>query len=143
MAALGHHQKPDTVSSNIGFADHQRRLQPIAPAERLDPILSEIAKNTKAVIIELRQIPNEPLIFAGETRKRSEDGIIAYTWDKFLRTGDEKWPLRLPMTKAVVRAMDAVTGFLASDAGGKIKVDQLRGHGRFQARLDHVDDRGR
>ena len=33
-------------------------------------------------------------------KARTEDDFIAYTWDKFLRTGDEKWPLRLPMTKA-------------------------------------------
>ena len=44
--------------------------------------------------------------------------MIAYTWDKFLRTGDERWPARLPMTKAVVRAMDAMTAFCAS-AGGR------------------------
>ena len=44
--------------------------------------------------------------------------------DKFLHTGDAKWPLRLPMTKAAVRAMDATSGFLASKAGGKIVVDR-------------------
>jgi hypothetical protein len=45
---------------------------------------------------------------------RSEDDFIAYTWDKFLRTGDEKWPARLPMTKSAVRAMDAITAFAAT-----------------------------
>ena len=29
-----------------------------------------------------------------------EDEFIAYTWDKFLRTGNDMWPARLPMTKA-------------------------------------------
>jgi hypothetical protein len=42
-------------------------------------------------------------------KPRTEDDFIAYTWDKFLRTGDEKWPARLPMTKSAVRAMDAIT----------------------------------
>ena len=51
--------------------------------------------------------------------------MIAYTWDKFLRTGDDKWPARLPMTKAAVRAMDTVTAFCASDEGGKFKVDKF------------------
>ena len=69
-------------------------------------------------------MPNEPLVFADETSERSEDAIIAYTWDKFLHTGDAKWPLRLPMTKAAVRAMEATSGFLASKAGGKIFVDR-------------------
>src|SRR6185369_16802807 len=43
----------------------------------------------------------------------------------FLRTGDEKWPARLPMTKAAVRALDTITAFCASDEGGKVKVDQF------------------
>ena len=59
----------------------------------------------------------------GETKGRTEDALIAYTWDKFLRTGDSRWPARLPMTKAAVRAMDTVTAFCGSPEGGKIKVD--------------------
>jgi len=68
-------------------------------------------------------VPNQPLVFAGETEERKEDSLIAYTWDKFLRTGDPKWPARLPMTKAAVRAMDTVTAFCDSPAGGNVKVD--------------------
>jgi PhoPQ-activated pathogenicity-related protein len=68
-------------------------------------------------------IPNQQLVFAGETEGRSEDALIAYTWDKFLRTGDTKWPARLPMTKAAVRAMDTITAFCGSPDGGKVKVD--------------------
>ena len=70
-------------------------------------------------------VPNQPLTFAGEAEKRSEDAIIAYSWDKYLRTGDEAWPLRLPMTKSVVRAMDTVTAFCRSTAGGVIDVDRF------------------
>src|SRR5256885_15668223 len=66
-------------------------------------------------------IPNQPLTFTGD-RPRSEDDFIAYTWDHFLRTGDERWPARLPMTKSAVRAMDAVTAFSASAAGGRHQV---------------------
>jgi PhoPQ-activated pathogenicity-related protein len=71
-------------------------------------------------------VPNQPLVFLDdEGRQRTEDAIIAYTWDKYLRTGDEKWPLRLPMTKAAVRAMDTVTDLMMSDQGGGIEVDQF------------------
>jgi PhoPQ-activated pathogenicity-related protein len=90
-----------------------------------DMNLLSAAMQTKSVVAELRGVPNQPLVFAGETRSRSEDGIIAYTWDKFLRTGDEKWPARLPMTKSAVKAMDTVTAFCASEAGGKVKVDSF------------------
>lgn len=117
--------KPDTVSTSIALLIIGGGSNPSRPPERLDPVLTEIARTTQAVVVELRQVPNEPVTFAGETRKRTEDGIIAYTWDKYLRTGDEKWPLRLPMTKAAVRAMDAATDFLASEAGGKVKIDRF------------------
>src|SRR5271168_198523 len=79
---------------------------------------------TRSVIAELRMVPNQPLTFVGEAQKRSEDAIIAYSWDKYLRAGDEAWPLRLPMTKSVVRAMDTVTAFCRSAAGGGIEVDK-------------------
>lgn len=83
----------------------------------------EIAKATRSVVVELRMVPNQPLVFGHDGRERKEDDLIAYTWDKFLRTGDERWPARLPMTKAAVRAMDATTAFLASAEGGSAKVD--------------------
>jgi uncharacterized protein (TIGR03437 family) len=64
------------------------------------------------VVAEVTAIPNQPLQFTDETAPRSEDAIIAYTWDKFLRTGEEDWPAQMPITKAAVRAMDAVQQFL-------------------------------
>src|SRR6266487_1381855 len=60
-----------------------------------------------------------------DEQERAEDALIAYTWDKFLRTGNERWPARLPMTKAAVRAMDTITAFCASDAGGHSAVDRF------------------
>ncbi len=83
-----------------------------------DRQLANIAVTTKSVVTELRMVPNQPLIFSDERKLATEDGVIAYTWDKFLKTGDETWPARLPMTKAVVRAMDTVTSFLGSPAAG-------------------------
>jgi PhoPQ-activated pathogenicity-related protein len=58
-------------------------------------------------------------------QKRSEDAITAYSWQKFLTTTDETWSIRLPMTKSIVRAMDTVTAFCASSAGGGITVDKF------------------
>ena len=90
-----------------------------------DNTIMMIATSAKTVVANLNNIPSEPLVFSDRTNSLTEDGIIAYTWDKFLRTGDEKWPLRLPMTKAAARAMDTVTAFCASEAGGQRKVDKF------------------
>src|SRR5207249_11816489 len=84
-----------------------------------------IATTAITVCAELLKIPNEPLTYSYETQERTENGNIAYTWDKFLRTGDKKWPARLPMTKAAVRAMDTISAFCASDAGGHLTVDRF------------------
>ncbi len=93
------------------------------PPKKADTMMLEIAKRSKGVVTELKMVPNQPVVFEGEEQGRKEDSMIAYTWDKFLRTGDAKWPARLPMTKAAVRAMDTITDFCASDQGGKLKVD--------------------
>ncbi len=90
-----------------------------------DARLRLIASAASAVTAEISNIPNEPLTFSDDKIRRSEDSIIAYTWDKFMRTGDEEWPLRLPMTKAVVRAMDTVQTFCASNEGGSHKVESF------------------
>jgi len=117
--------KPDTVKSNIGFlfitGGHIGGKAPAKP----DPMLVSLASATGSVASTLEDVPNEPVTFAGETKPRTEDGIIAYTWDKYLRTGDEKWPLRLPMTKAAIRAMDTVTAFCKSDKAGKVDVEKF------------------
>ncbi|MDE3165407.1 MAG: PhoPQ-activated pathogenicity, partial [Acidobacteriota bacterium] len=58
-------------------------------------------------------------------RERKEDEIISYTWMKYLLTGDETWPLRLPMTKAAVRAMDTISAFLAAPERGGVDVEKF------------------
>lgn len=91
-----------------------------------DPMLAAIATSTHSIVAELLDVPNEPTRFAGDARgDRTEDEIIAYTWRKFMETGDETWPLRLPMTKAAVRAMDTVTAVAAGEDGGHRTVDHF------------------
>ncbi len=91
----------------------------------LDQRIGIIATATKSVVAELKQVPNQPLIFHGDGKPRVEDDLIGYTWDQYIKTGDERWPARLPMTKSVVRAMDTVEALMASEAGGKLKVNQF------------------
>ena len=117
--------KPDKVSSATGFLFITGGSVIDKAPTQPDPMLTSAALATNTVASELRGIPNEPLTFTGETKPRSEDSIIAYTWDKFLRTGDETWPLRLPMTKAAVRAMDTITAFCKTPQAGGVDVSKF------------------
>ncbi|MEJ7608743.1 MAG: PhoPQ-activated pathogenicity-related family protein [Bryobacteraceae bacterium] len=114
--------KPETVKSDTGFLFITGGANNGKPPASPDSNLRTLAVETGTVVTELRMVPNQPIIFAGETKGRVEDSLIAYTWDKYLRGGDESWPARLPMTKSAVRAMDTVTSFCA---GQKIKVDKF------------------
>jgi PhoPQ-activated pathogenicity-related protein len=117
--------KPDSVKSSTGLLFIGGGANRTNPPSRSEDNLILAASTTGTIVAELRNVPNQPLVFAGETKGRTEDSLIAYSWDKYLRTGDERWPARLPMTKAAVRAMDAITAFCASEAGGKTKVDKF------------------
>jgi len=80
----------------------------------LDELAAPIAVLTGSVVVNLGQVPNQPLTFAGETQSRTEDALIAYSWKKFLEEpSDITWPAQLPMTRAAVRAMDAVQSFMS------------------------------
>ena len=117
--------KPDEVQRTTGmlFISGGSNGRP-APTNA-DQVFVGLATGTKSVVAELRTVPNQPLTFAGDSVPRKEDAIIAYTWDKFMRTGDETWPLRLPMTKAVVRAMDVMTTFCAGLETGTASVEKF------------------
>jgi PhoPQ-activated pathogenicity-related protein len=93
-----------------------------APTE-VSPMLLTAATQARAIVAELRMIPNQPLRFVGDPYgDRTEDEIIAYAWKRFLTEGDPKWLPRLPMTKAAVRAMDTITDFCAGAAAGELPI---------------------
>merc|ERR1712110_1098600 len=99
--------------------------------------MGKLASDLGTIGVVVRQIPNEKIQFYDDhytnggdfpnypppctsrnisdsvngPKRRSEDSIIAYTWWKFVTEGggDEwaKWLLRFPMTKAVVKSIDA------------------------------------
>ncbi|MFN9456406.1 MAG: PhoPQ-activated protein PqaA family protein, partial [Acidobacteriota bacterium] len=106
--------KPAKVTSNVAFLMITGGANDGRPRNSIDAMMTAIAQYTGAVVAELRMVPNQPLIFNDDPAKRprTEDSFIAYTWNNYLKTGDETWPARMPMTKAAVRAMDTVTAFL-------------------------------
>ena len=80
------------------------------------PMLRTLAERAGAVAAVVTRVPNQPL-YDG----RSEDALIAYTFDQFLKSGDETWPLLFPMVKTAVRAMDTVQAFTRKEAGQTIQ----------------------
>jgi len=71
-------------------------------------ILKILANGSGCTVVGLSQVPNQPLW------DRREDALVAYTFAQFFQTGDDTWPLLLPMTKSVVKAMDAVQQYTKS-----------------------------
>lgn len=118
--------KPEEIGSNKG-------LLFIGAGSNLDPAPSgateratRIARETRTVVAELGMVPNQPLRFTDSPdAARSEDDLIAYTRVKHFSTKDDTWLVRLAMVKSGVRAMDAIQEFMASEAGGRAKVDQF------------------
>ena len=118
--------KPDKTTSNkallfIGGGSNRDA----APSKISDRLVS-FAKETNTVVAELGMVPNQPLFFSDSKQKsRTEDDLIAYSRVRQMKTGDDAWLVRLAMVKSGVRALDAIQQFLASEAGGKLKVDQF------------------
>jgi len=105
--------KPEKIDYTTGFLYITGGSNNNKAPEKVDGLITDLALTTNTVVAELRMVPNQPLTFPDGTKPgMTEDEFIAYTWDKFLRTGNEIWPARLPMTKSAVRAMDAVTAFM-------------------------------
>ncbi|KAK3579247.1 hypothetical protein CHS0354_033324 [Potamilus streckersoni] len=79
------------------------------------------AASTGAISADLKMVPNQPIVFNAdpEKKKRGEDAIIAWTWKTFVMTNssDPEILLRMPMTKAAVRALDTITSIAASKVG--------------------------
>ena len=117
--------KPDRVEGSTGFLFITGGSVKDAAPTRVDAGNLETALATHTIVAELRNVPNEPLVFKEEGKSRNEDGIIAYTWVKFLKTGDPTWPLHFPMAKATIRAMDAVTQFCATEQAGRLKIEKF------------------
>ncbi|OED44363.1 hypothetical protein ACH42_07700 [Endozoicomonas sp. (ex Bugula neritina AB1)] len=83
----------------------------------------KIALETHSVVINLRDIPNQFLTFK-HSKPLKEDDLIAYTWKRFLDDpeNNRQWPLRLPMVKSTIRAMDMVQELLTQK---KVTVDNF------------------
>lgn len=87
----------------------------------IDSLSVQKAIQTNSVVAHISNIPFQPLTYiATDTVTRYEDDLIAYGWDQFLTKGakaeDVEWLARFPMTRAVVRGMDAIEELTATKA---------------------------
>jgi len=118
--------KPDKTTSSrallfIGGGSNKDA----APASISDRLAS-FAMDSNTVVAELGMVPNQPLFFSDSKDKgRSEDDLVAYSRVRQMQTHDDEWLVRLAMVKSGVRALDAIQEFLASEAGGKLKIDRF------------------
>ncbi|CAF0948355.1 unnamed protein product [Rotaria sordida] len=96
----------------------------IDTGDNTDPIpnssyVTMFAVSTGSVAVELRQIPNQPIRFMADPtqQSRTEDAIIAWTWETFIeKNGTNPYILLyMPMTKAAVRAMDTTEQLLKKE----------------------------
>ncbi|MCC6240363.1 MAG: hypothetical protein IT448_08710 [Phycisphaerales bacterium] len=90
------------------YAEPLNTNEPAYPKEAI--LFASFAEQLHAPLAIVLNVPQQP-VFGGKT----EDAIIAYTFDEYLKTGQSDWPLLLPMVKSAVRAMDAVQAFAKSD----------------------------
>jgi PhoPQ-activated pathogenicity-related protein len=68
-----------------------------------------------ALFVPSCKIPNEHTTFTSDPilKSRTEDSIIAFTWDHFLKDPSQpEWLVRFPMVKASIRAMDAMQEYI-------------------------------
>ena len=117
--------KPDQVASNKALLWITGGSNKSSAPSKAESMVAGIALKSRTVVAELRMVPNQPLVFPDDGRSRSEDAIIAYTFNKYMETGDSTWPLLLPMVKSAVRAMDTVHSHISSVSNNKLHIHQF------------------
>ena len=118
--------EPDQVKSDAALLYIGGGRNGGDPPDQASDLTVQPALATGSFTAELRMVPNQPLTFVGDDfGPRTEDALIAYGWDKYLRGEDTIWLARLPMTKAAVRAMDTMTAFAATEDGGETEVNRF------------------
>lgn len=70
---------------------------------------ADLAEITGLPVAVLFSVPNQPLF------EMREDDLIAHTFEQFLESGDQEWPLLVPMVRSVLAAIDALSEIAGID----------------------------
>ena len=120
--------EPQTIRFHTGLllieGGNNGRFDPPNPPT-IDEEFIDVALFTGTVLVHLHGVPSEPLRFTDETISRTEDQIIAYSYDKFMdsvKAGDPDptWPVLGAMAKSAVCAMDVVQEYLVTGTGSPV-----------------------
>jgi len=95
----------------------------------------QYAAATGIVTALLLQVPNQPIVFEGDGFGRFEDDLVAWTWRRFhddfeAGRADPEVLAYMPMTKAAVKAMDAVQEFVKERNGVDIEEFMISGQSK-------------
>jgi len=98
---------PKTAQADIAMLMIRGGKNGEDPPEGPSGLAREVALATSSIVVEVAQVPNQPLEIRGDGKARTEDDLVARSWKECLSTGDPQWIAQFPMTKSAVRAMDA------------------------------------
>ena len=116
------------------FIDGGSRTSPA----KVEPAFARMSVLSGTTIVHIRNIPCQPIVFLDEVipagrqdnysgediilRRRTEDDIIAYSYDEYLKAYREtegkpnfQWPALFPMVKSAVKGMDTAEDVLAKN----------------------------
>ncbi len=117
---------PDQLhSTDVAFLYISGGSSTETPQRTSRDLVDQIALTTGTVVAELRQVPNQPLVFHEDGEPRYEDNLIAYAWVQYLETGDPRWIPRNAMVKSAVRAMDAISQFMQKNRDGSHPINRF------------------
>ncbi|GAM20210.1 hypothetical protein SAMD00019534_033850 [Acytostelium subglobosum LB1] len=87
----------------------------------LHPMADSFCKNSNSITAVIDQVGNAPLVQADGV-SRAEDTLMAWSWATYMQnTSNTEIINNFPITKAVVRAMDAVQSFTKTALSIRVK----------------------
>lgn len=88
-------------------------------------ILTQLATATRSIVVQVPNVPNQPIELAGDGKGRFEDDLLAESWLYARKTMDPGWIVHLAMVKSAVAAMTAAEQFLSAPADEQRPADPL------------------